>query len=312
MISPTIQQMRLFEAVARHGSVTRAAQEVHLTQPSVSMQIKRLEEKVGVPLTEQIGKKIHLTAAGEIVRLACGDVLSRIAGLEDDLAALRGGVAGPLRIAVVSSAKYFLPQLLGSFTRRFPDVEPVLQITNRARLLQRLAANEDDLYVMGQAPGDLPVVDRPFLENVIVPIAHPNNPLAGKRRISLERLAQEPFIKRESGSGTRKAVEDLFASHGLEVRTQMYMDDSEAIKQGVASGLGIATASIHSLRQELARGDLAVLDVEGFPLRRSWYAVHHTGKRLSVAAQTFLDYLLEEGEREVAHLTTRSAHVADD
>lgn len=302
MIPPTLQQMRLFASVARHLSFTRAAEEVHLTQPSVSMQVKRLEEKVGMPLTEQIGKQLHLTAAGERVFAACTDVLARIEDLETSLDDLRGEVAGPLTLCVVSTAKYFMPHLLGSFTRRYPRVEPRLQITNRETLLTRLSQNADDLYVTGQVPQEFSVTDHPFLENVIVVVARPDNPLAGARDIPLRRLTRERFIRREPGSGTRKAVQRLFDAQGLTIPPHMELDDSEAIKQGVISGLGIAFLSLHSLRLELASGDLVVLDVQGFPLRRRWYAVHRTGKHLSNAARAFLDYLLDEGEAEIAHL----------
>lgn len=308
MIAPTVQQMRLFAAVARLGSYTRAAEQVNLTQPSVSMQVKALEEKIGTPLTEQVGKSLHLTAAGQEVYDACVDVLNRISELETALDDLKGEVAGPLNVAVVSSAKYFLPHLLGAFVRRFPKVEPHLQITNRASLLDRLGRNQDDLYIMGQTPDGLAIRRDPFLENVIVPVARPDTPLAQAGSIPLNRLAQEPMIGREKGSGTRGAVERLCASHGVALKFDTVLDDAEAIKQGVIAGLGIAFLSVHGLRLELESGDLAILDVEGFPLRRRWYAVHREGKRLSKAAQTFHDYLLNEGEAEVAHLLHHGVH----
>lgn len=304
MITPTLQQMRLFAAVARHKSFTRAAAEVNLTQPSVSMQVKSLEEKIGLPLTEQVGKTLHLTVAGDEVYAACLDILDRVAEMETAIDDLKGEVAGPLNVAVVSSAKYFLPHLLGSFVRRYPKVEPRLQITNRAELLDRLSRNADDFYIMGLAPEEFAVLREPFLENVIVPVARPDHPLAGKTGISLEELAQVPAIGRESGSGTRGAVERLFTENNIEHRYDIVLDDAEAIKQGVIGGLGIAFLSVHALRLELDRGALVTLDVEGFPLRRRWYAVHRQGKRLSKAATVFLNYLLEEGEDEVAHLLT--------
>lgn len=255
-----------------------------------------------MPLTEQVGKKMHLTVAGEEVHAACLDVLERLGDMEVALDNLRGEVAGPLRLAVVSSAKYFLPHLLGSFARRYPKVEPQLEITNRATLLERLSRNEDDLYIMGMAPEEFAVVREPFLENVIVPTARPDNPLAKERGISLQRLAQEPTIGREKGSGTRGAVERLFDQSQVQLNFNIVLDDAEAIKQGVIGGLGVAFLSVHALRLELEQGALVVLDAEGFPLRRRWYAVHRQGKRLSKSADVFLSYLLEEGEAEVAHL----------
>lgn len=304
MIPPTLQQMRLFEAVARLKSFTRAAEEVNLTQPSVSMQVKAMEEKIGLPLTEQIGKTLHLTTAGAEVYDACVDVLARLRELESGLDDLRGEVAGPLNVAVVSSAKYFLPHLLGAFVRRYPKVVPHLEITNRATLLERLSRNADDLYVMGLAPKEYAVERDPFLENVIVPVARPDHPLAGQSGITMAQLARVPLIGREQGSGTRGAVERMFEAQGVDLDFQIVLDDTEAIKQGVIGGLGIAFLSLHALRLELDHDALVVLDVDGFPLRRQWYAVHRQGKRLSKAASVFRDYLLEEGEAEVAHLLT--------
>jgi len=304
MFHATLQQLRLFAAVARYKSFTRAAENVHLTQPAVSIQVKRLEEKIGMPLLEQMGKSLHLTVAGEEVFDACKDVLQRLGELETALDDLRGEVSGPLNVTVVSSAKYFLPHLLGSFVRRYPKVEPRLKITNRANVLSSLAANESDIYVMGQPPEELPVVEYPFLENVLVVVARPDHPLAGEKAITLEYIAEERFVGRETGSGTRKAVEQMFAAKNLKIIPYIELASAEAIKQGVIGGLGIAVLSLHSLHFELDAGALVVLDVTGFPLRRRWYAAHRKGKRLSRAAQTFLTYLEEEGEQEVAHLLT--------
>jgi DNA-binding transcriptional LysR family regulator len=302
MFHATLQQLRLFAAVAEHKSVTRAAEEVHLTQPAVSIQIKRLEGKVGMPLIEHIGKELHLTVAGEEVFDAAKDILERLGDLETTLNDLQGEVAGPLNVHVVSSGKYFMPHLLGSFVRRYPKVEPRLQITNRALLLASLAKNQSDLYIMGQPPEGVSVVEYPFLENILVVVARPDHPLAGKKKIPLKRVATERFVGRESGSGTRKAVEKLFHDKGLDISAYIELDSAEGIKQGVAGGLGIGVLSRHSLRLELDSGELVILDVQGFPLRRRWYVSHREGKRLSRAAQGFLQYLQEEGEQEVAHL----------
>ena len=302
MFHATLQQLRLFAAVAEQKSVTRAAEEVHLTQPAVSIQIKRLEGKIGMPLIEHIGKELHLTVAGEEVFDAAKDILERLSDLETSLNDLRGEVAGPLNIHVVSSGKYFMPHLLGSFVRRYPKVEPRLEITNRAILLSSLAKNQSDLYIMGQPPEGVAVVEYPFLENILVVVARPDHPLAGKKKIPLAKIAKERFVGRESGSGTRKAVEKLFHDKGLDISAYIELDSAEGIKQGVIGGLGIGVLSKHSLRLELDAGELVILDVQGFPLRRRWYVSHREGKRLSRAAQLFLQYLQEEGEEEVADL----------
>ena len=302
MFHATLQQLRLFDAVARHKSFTRAAEEVHLTQPAVSIQVKRLEEKIGMPLFEHMGKSLHLTVAGREVFATCSDVLERLSGLETTLDDLRGEVSGPLNVSVVSSAKYFLPHLLGRFMRRYPKVEPNLKITNRAKLLAQLNANEADIFIMGQAPEEYSVVEYPFLENVLVVTAPIDHPLVGKKDIPLKHLLDQRIIGRESGSGTRKAVESMFDDQGLSIKPYIELASAEAIKQGVIGGLGIAILSLHSLRLEIETKQLAVLDVQGFPLHRQWYAVHRQGKRLSRAAQSFLDYLRDEGEEEISQL----------
>jgi len=299
MIQPTLQQLRLFEAVARHKSFTRAAEEIHLSQPAVSIQVKRLEENVGLPLFEHVGKRITLTEAGRELYGASKDILRRLAEVDMALDSLSGEVAGTLRVTAVTSAKYFLPHLLGAFIRRYPDVEPKLMVANRASLLERVADNEDDLYVMGHVPEKLDVAEYPFLENVISVVASPDHPLANKRKISLKRLTEERFLVRESGSGNRKVVEEFFQENGLAIHPYMELGSAEAIKQGVMAGLGISALSLHNLRLEISAGQIVVLKVEGFPLRRSWNVIHRNGKKLSPAAVSFVEFLQTDGQHLV-------------
>ncbi len=299
MIHATLQQLRLFEAVARHKSFTRAAEEVHLSQPAVSIQVKRLEENVGLPLFEHVGKRITLTEAGRELYDASKDVLGRLAELDGAIDSLSGEVAGTLTVTAVTSAKYFLPHLLGAFIRRYPDVEPKLKVANRSSLLDRVADNEDDLYVMGHVPDGLDVEEFPFLENVIAVVASPDHPLASKRKISLKQITEERFLVRERGSGNRKVVEEFFEGQGLRITPYMELGSAEAIKQGVMAGLGISALSLHNLRLEIATGQIKVLKVEGFPLRRRWNVVHRKGKNLSPAAQSFIEFLQTEGQHLV-------------
>lgn len=299
MIHATLQQLRLFEAVARHSSYTRAAEEVHLSQPAVSIQVKRLEENVGLALFEQVGKRITLTEAGRELYAASKDVLGRLAELDGAIDALRGEVAGTLRVTAVTSAKYFLPHLLGAFLRRYPEVEPKLKVANRASLLERIADNEDDLYVMGQVPANSDVQEFPFLENIIAVVASPEHPLANKRQVALKQLAGERFLVREPGSGNRKVLEEFFTEQGIVINPYMELGSAEAIKQGVMAGLGISALSLHNLRLEIAAGQIVVLKVEGFPLRRQWNVVHRKGKRLSPAALSFIEFLQSEGQQLV-------------
>ena len=292
----TLQQLRLFEAVARHSSYTRAAEELHLTQPAVSIQLKRLEAQAGLPLFEQVGKKIFATAAGTAMYAASIDILDRVAELKNTLEELKGEVKGPLRLSVVTTTKYFMPHLLGSFLQKHPDVDPKLKFTNRARVVERLMNNEDDFVVMGQIPNDEKLVTYPFLENILSIVAPPNHPLANKKNIQLKALVKERFIHREAGSGTRLVFDQLLQKNGLHIEPYMELGSSEAIKQGVMAGLGLAVLSLHSLTLERDARKLVVLDVKGFPLKRRWYAVHLKGKKLSLVAKTFMEYILNESQ----------------
>lgn len=298
MIKATLQQLRLFEAVARHGSYTRAAEAIHRSQPAVSIQISRLEEGLGVPLFEQMGKKIYLTAAGRELYATCQDIFTRLDTFEEKLEALRGEVAGPLKLAAVTTAKYFLPYYLGAYLRTFPQVVPQLKASNRTRIIERLEGNEDDLYIMATLPDHLDIEVHPFLRDELVVFAHPQHPLAGKRRIPLSRIAEERLIAREAGSGIRTTLERLLQEHNVQVEPYMELGSGEAIKQAVMAGIGIGVLSNFSLNLELDTRRLVVLDVEGFPIRRNWYVVHRQGKRLTPAALKFIEFLqsTEEGD----------------
>ena len=293
----TLRQLQIFEAVVRLGGYTRAGEALHLTQPTVSMQIKKLSEALGLPLIEQVGRRIHPTAAGRDVYMVAQEVLGKMVELGDTATEFKSVVKGDLRIAAVTTAQYFMPYLLGTFIGQHPRVVPRLMVTNRAKVLGRLKANEDDLLIMGQVPKELAVQAHPFMDNDLVVVAPANHPLCGARNISLEMLSRERFLVREPGSGTRQAVDRQFAEQGITITPYMELGSSEAIKQGVMAGLGISVLSRHNLRLELLGNHITVLDVEGFPLRRRWYAVHLKTGRLTLAAQTFLDFLLAESDR---------------
>jgi len=293
----TLHQMRIFVSLGRHMSFTRAAEELHLSQPAVSIQVKRLEESVGMPLVEQMGKRLYLTEAGKELFEACRDVLERLRVLDEDMTGLEEGVRGPLNLAAITTAKYFMPHLLGAFLRAHPAVEPRLTVTNQTRVFERLESNLDDLVILGTLPENLELEAAYFLDNPLVVVAPPDHPLVGEKRIPLARLLQERFLAREPGSGTRAARSRLFAEHGLTIRPYMELGSSEAIKQAVMAGLGISVLSLHNLRLELKCGLIAILDVEHFPLQRQWYAVHLKGKKLSATTRMFLEFLLKDGAR---------------
>ncbi len=293
----TLQQLRLFESVSRLGSYTRAANELFITQPAVSIQIKRLEEQAGLPLFEQVGKKTFPTTAGKTMYAASLDILNRVDELKTAIEELKGTVKGPLQMSVVTTAKYFLPKLLGVFLQQYPEVEPKLKFTNRARVIERLMNNDDDFVIMGQIPVDGNFEAYPFLNNILGIVAHNDHPLANKKNITIKEIAKQRFLIREIGSGTRYVFDQLLKEHGVEIEPYMELGSSEALKQAVMAGLGIAVLSLHSVQLERDVNKLTVLNVEGFPLKRRWYAVHLKGKKLSLVAQTFLEYILDESHQ---------------
>jgi LysR family transcriptional regulator, low CO2-responsive transcriptional regulator len=292
----TLHQLKVFEAVARHSSFTRAAEELFLTQPTVSMQVKQLSKSVGLPLFEQVGKRLYLTNAGKELYTTCRDIFTRLSEFEIAIADLKGLKQGALRLAVVTTAKYVVPRLLGPFCQRYPGIDVSLTVNNHEWVLGSLADNRDDLYILSQLPEDMDVKVYPFLENPLVVLAQRNHPLAHERNIPLKRLAEEPFIMREPGSGTRKAVQKLFDEHALQLKVKLDLGSNEAIKQAIAGGLGISVLSLHTLALEGHNSQLTILDVEGFPIERQWYVIYPSGKQLSVIARTFYDYLLNEGK----------------
>jgi DNA-binding transcriptional LysR family regulator len=293
-VNLTLRQLNIFEAVARHLSFTRASKELHLTQPAVSMQVKQLEDEVGLPLFEQVGKKVFLTDAGKEMQRYAASIQATLAEARQVFDEMRGLERGRLHISVASTANYFVPQLLASFCQRHPKVQVSLDVTNRHRLLDALAANETDLVIMGKPPGNMELVAESFMDNPLVAIAPPNHPLANNRNIPLKRLQEETFLVREKGSGTRSATERFFLEHGVALSSTMEMSSSEAIKQGVEAGLGFGLLSLHTLEMELALKRLVILDVRELPILRKWYIMYRSGKRLSAVAQSFKDFVLRD------------------
>jgi DNA-binding transcriptional LysR family regulator len=293
----TLRQLQIFETVVRLGGYTRAAQALHLSQPAVSMQIKKLNDSLGHALLEKRGHQIQPTSAGLEVYIAAQDILDRMDSLSHAAIELEGEIKGVLRIAVITSAIYFMPHMLGAFIARHPQVEPQLVVTNRANVLERLKSKQDDLVIMGQVPRQLAVEAEPFIDNELLVVSPPDHPLCKLKNISLQQLSQQRLLLREPGSGTRLAMERLFSEHDITINPYMQLGSSEAIKQAVMAGLGISVLSRHSLRLELAGEHIVVLDVDGFPLIRRWYAVHLKRKSLSLAASTFLDFILNESSK---------------
>ena len=300
MRSATLRQLRTFTEVARRLSFTAAAKSLHLTQPAVSMQMRQLERAAGLPLLEQFGRRVHLTDAGrELLRYAAG-ISDLLREAEDAMKALQGVGGGELSIAVTSTAKYFAPRLLAEFRRNHPEARLRLAVSNREAVVRELTDNTVDLAVMGRPPRGLDTEAAPFAKHPIGIIAAPDHPLVGRKRVPLERLAGETFIIRERGSGTRAAMEHVFAERGFKAGETLEMSSNETIKQAVMAGMGIAFLSMHTIGLELRAGRLALLAVSGLPVMREWYVIHRRGKRLSPAAQAFKSFLLEQGAGLIA------------
>lgn len=290
----TLRQLQVFEAIVRLGSFTRAAEELFLTQPTVSMQIKKLTDAVGLPLFEHVGRNVQPTEAGRELYDACRRMFETLANLEMKMADLQGMKRGRLRLGVITTAQYFAPEILGEFSALYPGIEVALKVSNRDSIIERLQGNEDDLYIMGQAPeGEIEVEAFPFAPNPLVVIAPRNHPLVGERDIPLSRLAEEPFILREPGSGIRDAITRYFDAEGVRPKVRMELGSNEAIKHAVVGGLGLSVLSLHTLALEGTSGPVAILDIEGFPILRRWYLVYPKGKELSLLASTFLEFAKE-------------------
>ncbi|BEI34234.1 LysR family transcriptional regulator [Polynucleobacter sp. HIN5] len=289
-----LPQLAVFEAVARLSSFTKAADELHLAQPTVSAQIKKLADNLQIPLFEQIGKRIYLTPAGENLYNGCQLLFTTLSNIEESLSDLRGLEHGRLRLAVSTTGKYFVPRLLAEFVKLHPAIEVSLQIHNRNTLIDRLSRNEDDLYVFSNPPDDFEIVTQPILPNPMVVFAREDHPLAHEKKISIEQLKNEKFIMREPGSGTRMVAYEAFDHHGLEPHVQMELSTNEAIKQAILAGLGISILSQYTLGLDTFEPRLSILNVQGFPIEKQWQFVYPVGKQTSSVSRAFMDFVRKE------------------
>jgi len=283
----TLRQLRIFDAVARHGSISRAALELGLTQPAVSMQIKQMEDQLGLVVVEQVGRKFALTEAGHELCFHAARIGNQTAAMMTAMDQFRELERGVLRVAVVSTANYFLPPVIASFSKDYPGVRVSLRVANRDCVLAAVSSNEAELAIVGHTPERGDVVAQYFMDNPLVVIAAPNHPLASSQRIDLCRIEEEILVIREQGSGTRAAMERFFAEAGISYQPGCELNTNEAIKQAVQSGLGIGVVPAQTIELELQAGRLAVLRFNGFPIVRRWFVIHRSDKRLSNAALAF-------------------------
>jgi len=292
----TFRQLTVLEAVARNLSFTKAAEELHLTQPAVSMQIKQIEESIGLPLFEQIGKRVFLTEAGTEMYNYCRAIQQQLEEAEHVIENLKGVKQGRLSIAVASTANYFAPKILAAFNKEHESVKINLDVNNREGLLKHLTNNDTDVVIMGKPPSDMELEAEWFMENPLVCISAPDHRLVNKTNVPIRELQKETFILREEGSGTRIAIEKFFLEKGAELATTINMNSNEAIKQAVQAGLGLGIVSIHTLELELELKRLAIIEVENFPILRHWYIVYRKGKRLTPIAKAFKNFVISHAK----------------
>jgi LysR family transcriptional regulator, low CO2-responsive transcriptional regulator len=306
----SLRQLKVFEAAATNRSFSKAAQLLHLTQPGVSMHIKELEINAGLPLFERVGRRLFVTEAGQELLTRSREILRALKDAEDALDGLKGLRRGRINIAVVSTAKYFVPQLLAIFGKDFPELEVRLAVNNRNSVIELLVANEVDLAIMGRSPQALDTVAESFAQNPHVIIAAPDHPLTKQRRIPIDKVARETFIVREPGSGTRLAMQQFFEERQLTCRVAMEMASNETIKQAVMAGMGVSFISRHTIDLEIQTRRLVVLDVIGTPVIRQWHVAHLAKKRLSPTAAAFKQFVLTRGREllraPAAHAPRRS------
>ncbi len=289
----TFRQLKLMVALADTGSVSAAARAMHVTQPTVSMQLKEIAQAVGMPVHEVIGRRVFLTDAGRELAVTARAIADEWEALEQKFDAMRGLTRGRLRVSVVNTAKYFIPRLLADFCAHHPEIDISLEVQNRDGVVVRLRENRDDLYIMSMPPSDMDLEDSVFMPNPLLLVAPPAHPLAGKRDLSLQALERDRFLLREQGSGTRMATDLVFDELDFRPRLRMEMGSNEAIRQAVAGGLGVAVLSSHALGEGRPEDRVAVLDVRGFPVHSQWHVVYPKGKRLSPIATVFREQLLK-------------------
>jgi LysR family transcriptional regulator, low CO2-responsive transcriptional regulator len=292
----TFRQLRLFLALAQTESVTKAARMMHVTQPTASMQLKEITENVGLPLFEVISKKVHLTQLGVELAKTAREMTAQWEAFEQHVTQTRGLTKGNLRVAVVSTAKYFIPRLLGSFCSKYPEVDISLEILNRDGVIKRLEDNSDDLYVMSKPPVHIDLEDHILMPNPLCMIAYKGHPLANKKNLRLQDLKEERFILRELGSGTRMSTDLHFKQKKFTPNLLLELGSNEAIKKAVASRLGVAVMSIHALDQFDYDNEISVLKLQDFPINSQWHLVHLKGKALTPIAKAFYEHVLTESK----------------
>ena len=289
----TLRQLQVFDAIARLNSFTKAAEELYLTQPTVSIQVKKLSEVLEVPLFEQIGRQVYLTEAGQELHVAVKKILEILLNVEESIDRLKGISGGNIKLAVISTSQYFVPRVIHEFSELYPNVSVSMQVGNREQLIERVQSNKDDFYILGQPPEGLNVESVRLAVNPLSFVANSAHPLAKRTGLTLDDLKDEPFLMREPGSGIRSHIEKVFDEYGFVPNIKMVLGGNESIRLGLLQGLEVSVASLPTWIEEINDGRLAVLDVDGFPIKRYWYLVYPKGKVHSIATERLMALLKE-------------------
>jgi DNA-binding transcriptional LysR family regulator len=299
-MKPTFHQLRIFRTVAECRGYTKAANTLHLSQPAVSMQVKQLEQQVDMPLLEQIGKKLFLTEAGEVMYQCAMEVERTFEETSELIAQLQGIQRGQLKLSVATTASYFVVNMLKRFSGLYPQISISLDVTNRHSLLEQLVNNERDLIIMGEPPTDMDLHAQPFMDNPLIMISSPEHAFTKRKNMKVSDTEGQTFVIREKGSGTRAAIERFFEKAGVSIQSSFEMTSNEAIKQAVQAGLGLGIVSSHTVELELKTGNLVELKVKDFPIMRKWYLVSLGGKRLSPVASLFESFIMDYKEEVIS------------
>lgn len=295
----TSRQMQLFLALAETGSVSAAARAMHVTQPTASMQLREVTAAVGLPLYELVSRRVRLTEAGEELARTVRLMSQEWDLFEQRIDGMKGLTRGRLRVAVVSTAKYFVPRLIGTFCGKHPGIDVSLEVLNRDGVVRRLRENLDDLYIMSMPPADMDLNDEVFMKNPLVVIAASGDVVTKRADVRLADIARENFILREQGSGTRMAVEKHFRKNGFRPNVRLELGSNEAIKESVAGGLGLGVISNHALHGHAREHGVSVVEVDGFPIMSNWHIVYPKAKRLPPIAEAFKAHLLRNANSAV-------------
>jgi len=291
----TLRQLQVFESIARHNSFSRAAEELHLTQPTVSMQVKKLSEVLDTVLFERIGRKVYLTASGQALYDSANIILEQLSLVEQKINHIKGFYGGSVSLAVISTAQYFVPKVIQEFTQAYPEVTVILRVGNKETLLERIAKNSDDFYLLGQPTDELNVEFSQLAVNPLAFVANANHPLVGKK-LDISDLTNETFLMREKGSGIRTHIDRVFSEFDFDPHTKMVIGGNEATRLALLQNLGITVASVPSLMEDITQNKIKILDVKGFPINRHWYLAYPKGKILSIAAQKMIELLKVESK----------------